>query len=581
MNSSTPDILAQGFKLADWSVEPSSCLIERDGNTVHLEPKVMDLLVFLASQPNQVHSRDELLEAVWSGVIVSDEALTNAIIKLRKAFGDSAKNPEFIETLPKRGYRLIAPLEILNPGPPPEPTITSYDAPASQAESTRGRQHMVLAGIILLSLATFTLLWMNNSTTSPDSAMSQPGIRTTQQETSIVVLPFVNVGNELEHGYFSDGLTDDLITDLSKLSNLLVISRNSAFKYKGRSVDIAQVISDLNVRYILQGSVRRSGERVRVNVELFDTLSGAQQWSERYDGTLKDVFALQDKITGTIISSLRLQLSEQDRAQLAAYETTSPEAYDEFLKGQELSWRVNRDSFAEAEKHFKRALEIDPSYTRANAALAKLYVSAWTELWHENTGSTVAGWGRAREQMAAAMKKPSPLAFSIQSRMNLVNKRYDEAISDAESAIRLDPNSAFGYLALANAQGYAGLSNEAIENTRKALRLDPNFPAPYLNVEGRVLYDQKRYEDAVRTLNRAVAANPRERNAMVVLIAAHGQLDRIDEAKAILAQLNENLERDKLPKLTTTWLRNNWPYRQSESKLHLYEGLQKAGVAEW
>ena len=595
--------LKEGFYIANWYIDPSASIILCDDQQVHLEPKVMDLLVYLAQQPGHVYSRDDLLQNVWHGVIVSDEALTNAIIKIRKAFNDSARHPEFIETLPKRGYRLIAQVKLVQ-----------NDETINQQESTlplthesglikpnQGKLYLYASIALMFIFAGYFVINKEQSNSTDIQTQYESDLYTENpkrskavlpstnsanniesiDKPSIAVLPFVNTGNEIEHSYFSDGITDDLITDLSKISGLFVISRNSTFPYKGRVVDIKKVAHTLGVRYILEGSIRRSGEKVRVNVQLIDGQTSGHIWSDRYDGTLKDVFTLQDKITSQIISALALTLTDRDQAQLAITETIIPEAYDEFLKGYEYSWRTNRENFARAEKHYRRALEIDPNYSRAHAALALLYLKSWTEMWHENAGSSVAGWVRANEEISASMKNPTTQTYSILSAMNLQNRRFDKAISAAEKAILLDPNSASGYLALADALSFAGQPIQAIENARKALRHDLNFPSPYLFVEGRSLYDLKQYEEAIATLKRAVAANSSSRNSLVALIAAYGQLGKLKEAGRIIEKLNNNFKKDKLPEFTIGWLRNSWPYKNKADKERLFEGLKKARVPEW
>ena len=573
-------LASYSFMVEDYLVDPAASVIFNGDRSVHLEPKAMDLLVHLAQHPDQVLSRDELLENIWSGVIVSDEALTNAIIKIRKAFNDTAKNPKIIETLPKRGYRLIAQVTPIDPPQKSSSTLSTDNVKDVEIKTSKLKPgYFVWAMAVLVTIS--AVLSISDKETAPVQPATEVSGLSLPDKPSIAVLPFVNTGNEIEHSYFSDGITDDLITDLSKLTGLFVISRNSTFPYKGQVVDIDKVAKTLGVRYILEGSVRRSGEKVRVNVQLIDGQTNGHIWSDRYDGTLKDVFTLQDKITSQIISALALKLTDQDQAQLAQPETTNPEAYDEFLKGYEYSWRTNRDNFARAEKHYRRALEIDPNYTRANAALALLYLKTWTEMWHENAGSSVAGWLRANEEIKASMKNPTTQTYSILSAMKLQNRRFDEAIDAAKKSIQLDPNSASGYLALADALSFSGQPLKAIENTKIALRHDLNFPSPYLFVEGRTQYDLMQYEVAIETLKRAVAANPASRNSLVVLIAAYGQLGKLADAQKNINKLNENFKKDKLPAFTIGWLRNSWPYKNNKDKERLFEGLRKAKVPEW
>lgn len=568
------------YYISDWRIDPPACHISQGNEPVHLEPKVMDLLVYMSQNPDYVHSRDELLEHVWSGMVVSDEALTNAIIKLRKAFNDDARHPRFIETLSKRGYRLIAPVS----------STGTYEQANNQPvsdgalETIKKQPIMIRKWFFTLALVIFIIVvaamapWFLQE--GQETIHQPPGLPL-PDKPSIAVLPFINTGNEIEYSYFSDGITDDLITDLSSLSGLFVISRNSTFQYKGRAVDVKQVAKTLGVRYILEGSVRRMGERVRVNTRLVDGASGEQLWAERYDGDLQDVFKLQDRINAKIISALAIHLTEQDQAQLASTETSNPEAYDEFLRGWERHWQVTREDFAQAEIHFKKALELDPGFSRAHAALAFIYWQSWQQMWHFNSGSRGAGWVRARRELDLAMVHPMPLAHSLFSAMHLYNRRYDESINEAERAVSLNPSSATGYLALAEAQVFAGRPNEAITGAKKAFRLDPNFPAPYLFVEALALFGLQQYDKAITLLQRAVSAKPEFNEALIILIAAYGQLERLNDASPVLERLNQQLVSGKLPRLTIDWQKHRWPYQHKADRNRLFEGLKKAGVPEW
>lgn len=564
---------------------------------MRLEPKAMDLLVFMASRQGVVLSRDELLAGVWAGTVVSDEALTNAIIKLRKAFNDDARHPRFIETVPKRGYRLVADVVQVagivegvhddeeRAAPPP---VGQGDAPDVEHAQPRlaaapPDRHFpvtivvaVLAVVIAAAALFTTLSGVDEGQSGRERLLELP------DKPSIAVLPFVNVGNNVEYSYFSDGITDDLITDLSRLSGLFVISRNSTFQYKGQAVDVRKVSAALGVRYVLEGSVRRSGDQVRVNSQLIDGLNGVQLWAERYDGELHNVFDLQDRITAKIISALSLRLTDSEQQQRATGETSDPRAYDEFLKGWEHRWRVTRDDYAIAERHFLKALERDPHYARARAALALIYWSAWKQRWHINSEYQFSGWRRAERELDATADTPSTLIYSLRSGMQLYRQRFDRAVNEARSAIELNPSDPTGFLALANVLSFVGEDAAAINEARKGLRLDPNFPAPYLQVEGRALFDRGDYRQAVQVLDRAIDANPADTDPMVVAIAAYGYLAQHDHATAMLQRLNAQSERDHLPALTLDALgKDRWPYRDPKKLDHLREGLRRVGVPAW
>ena len=559
------------FYIDDWRVDPRSLRISRGDEETRLEPKVMQLLLYMSERPGQVVTRQELEDRVWEGTIVGYDALTNSILKLRKAFGDSSRKPRVIETIPKTGYRLIAAVEAKS--------IEADPAPASDAPLRKfsvwpmGRW---LAGtLILAALVVLAAIGYWRSQAGGPVALALP------DQPSIAVMPFLNTGNDLRQNYFADGITEDLITDLSKVSELFVIARNSSFRYKGRAVDVAGVAAELGVRFILQGNVRRHEDRVRINVQLTDALEGRNIWAERYDTPLLDLFAVQDRVTRQIIEALSVRLSEFDQARLAQPETYSPASYDEFLKGWERYWRFTPDDFAVAERHFKKALEIDPDNSRAHAGLALIYWQAWQQKWHENFGNPHAGWTRAHRELKLALVNPTPLAHTTHSSMLLYNRRFDQAIAEAEKAVALDRNHAGGYLALATALGYSGQPGRAIETAKRGMRLDPNFVAPYLVVLGRAQLDMGLYRKAVDSLERAIAVNLHDRDAHILLLAALGHLERSERSTTILEALQQEHAAMELPAFTMNWLTNRLPYRRKADRDHLLAGLEKARVPRW
>jgi TolB-like protein len=257
-------------------------------------------------------------------------------------------------------------------------------------------------------------------------------------QPSIAVLPFTNMSDDPEQDYFADGMTEDLITDLSKISGLFVIARNSSFSYRGQQVKISQVAEELGVRYVLEGSVRRVGDAVRINAQLIDATTGGHLWAERYDGSLANVFALQDKVTQKIITALATNLTAGEEAQRARTETNVPEAYDAFLRGWAHYRLHTREDFAKALPYLQKAIQLDPNYGRAHAALAEVYFGSWNNEWVRSLGiSFDEAWEKAKGHLEEAMKDPTPLAHRVASRILTSEKRWDEAIAEAERAIAL------------------------------------------------------------------------------------------------------------------------------------------------
>ncbi len=249
---------------------------------------------------------------------------------------------------------------------------------------------------------------------------------------SIAVLPFTNMSGDPEQEYFVDGMTEDLITDLSKLSGLFVIARNSTFTYKGKPVKVRQVAEDFGVRYVLEGSVRRVGEQVRINAQLIDATTGGHLWAERYDGSLTDVFELQDKVTQKIVSALAVNLTTDEETRGMSKETDNPAAYDAFLEGWTRYRLFTPDDFVKAIPHLERAIELDPNYSRAHAALAAVYGEAYYNYWVRMIGLSPQGTlASIKRHLQVAMQNPTPLAHQIASLMFIVEGHYDEAFAEA------------------------------------------------------------------------------------------------------------------------------------------------------
>ena len=393
---------------------------------------------------------------------------------------------------------------------------------------------------------------------------------------SIAVLPFNNMSNDPEQGYFADGMTEDLITDISKISGMFVIARNSVFTYKGRAVKIRQVAEELGVRYVMEGSVRRSGDQIRVNAQLIDANTGGHLWAERYDGTLDDVFKMQDQIVKKIVTALAVTLTDRgDESEQSG--TVSTEAYDAYLKGWEYYRRWTPDDFLRAIEFFEQALELDPDYADARSALAAVYWNATWRRWFRTRGlsySQIAEGARVRLQ--EALKTPSALTYQVASeRAAFTQRRADKALTQAEMAISLDSNDPAGYLAKANALIKDKRPEEAIEAMRQAMRLDPHFPAAYLTRLGRAQFDLGQYEEAAATLEDSVQRNSQDDRAYMYLAAAYGQLGKLDAGKSALAMLNALLALGGWDGLSLEEIRL---MRWTGNVESLRSGLKKAGV---
>ena len=460
---------------------------------------------------------------------------------------------------------------------------------------------MVAALLLSIFVVGGGVIWFQLSKPEFEPALVERMTYPLPDKPSIAVLPFTNMSDDASQEYFADGMTEDLITDLSKISGLFVIARNSTFIYKGKSVKVQQVAEDLGVRYVLEGSVRRAGDQVRINAQLIDAITGGHLWAERYDGSISDVFALQDKVTQNIVIALAVNLTAGEQAHKAQSETDNPEAYDAFLRGWAHYRRNTPDDFAKAVPYFEKAIERDPNYSRAYAALAAVY---WSIVDKDRSSGTTT-WSRAlgintdesrrREQLnlQAAMKNPTPLSHQVASGRLSRQGQHESAIVEARRAIELDPNDPIAYEAMASALIYAGRPAEAVELIKQAMRLDPRFPHEYLYWLGLAQFGMERFEDAAKTLTRATQGNPDDDRSLIVLAAAYGHLERVQEAKSAVEKA-DTLRHERQQRMADPSLQvgvdvllagpytlkdvDLWRFGERADRERLHEGLRLAGV---
>jgi TolB-like protein/Flp pilus assembly protein TadD len=392
---------------------------------------------------------------------------------------------------------------------------------------------------------------------------------------SIAVLPFSNMSEDKSQDYFANGMTEDLITDLSKISGLFVIARNSSFAYKGQEVKVRQVAEELGVRYVLEGSVRRAGDALRINSQLIDATTGGHVWAERYDGDLDDIFRLQDRIAASIVSVLAVTLTEGEERKAGQGETDNVKAYDAFLQGWEHLQRQTKEEFAQALPFLRKAVELDPKYGRAYAALAWIHYHASQRLWHKSLGLAERrdALDLAYAYQEKALAYPTVLAHRVQTDILYQQElKFEDAVIEAKRGIALDSGDPEGHAGLARALIHAGQPNEAVAEIETAMRLDPHYPPYYLFVLGFAYFVAHDYEEAVVALARALERNPDFIFPSLPQAAAYAQMGREEEARAA---------RDRflsvLTKATVKNISPYWPFKREEDKRHFLEGLEKAG----
>ena len=432
--------------------------------------------------------------------------------------------------------------------------------------------------LILLSAGLLAFLHLKFGAASDPAAIENMAFKL-PDKPSIAVLPFVNMSDDPQQEYFVDGMTEDLITDLSQMSGLFVIARNSTFLYKGKTVTIRQAAEELGVRYVLEGSVRKSGEQVRINTQLIDATSGEHLWAKRYDGELDNIFALQDKITQKIFAALAVELSAGEKAKVGLKDTDNVEAYDAFLKGWELYRKWTPVDFHKSIPFFEKAIELDPSYGKAYAAIASVYTEGYQSAWdwsHVVGVSAEAMPGLAGNYLKEALKYPTTLAYQVASKWYIILLFPEEAIVAAEKAIALDPNDAVGYSAMAGALIYSGKPEEAIEFVNKAIRLDPLNIANYFFTLGTANFGMEKYQDAVSFYEKAFKLNPELGLVQrAYLAASYVYLGREDKARA---EMNIPEIRD-VRELYDLYVKYEGAYyKNPEDAARLIDGLRKIGL---
>jgi len=388
---------------------------------------------------------------------------------------------------------------------------------------------------------------------------------------SIAVLPFVNMSGDPEQEYFSDGITEDLITDLSKVSGLFVIARNSAFTYKGRAVMIQEVSRELGVRFILEGSVRKAGNRVRISAQLVDSITGGHIWAERYDRELTDIFDLQDEVTREIVSALAVNLTKGEEDRLARQGTDNLKAYDYALRGLESYYRFTKDANVEAQEMFEKSIELDPRYASAYSWLGLVLLHSWTHGWSQAPQSLDRAFELA--QRAIELDDSLPEAYRILGDVYLYRKQHKKAMAELDKAIALNPNYADAFAGLAEVLNWAGKPEKSIELVKKGMRLNPHHHVWYFYVLGVSYIFTGLYEEAIEVLKRGTIRNPDFLGSHLALAPLYAEMGRKEEAQL---EVEEILRVS--PHFSIEMLREMIPAKDTAILEGMIEAFRRAGL---
>ena len=408
-----------------------------------------------------------------------------------------------------------------------------------------------------------------------NSAAIKPEVTAATRDTpSIAVLPFQNMSGDPEQDYFADGISEDIITALSKLSQLFVIARNSSFSFKGKNVQVQEIGKTLGVRYVLEGSVRKVDKRVRITAQLIDATNDGHLWAERFDRDLTDIFAVQDDVTGQIVGALSLNLGQGDRRRLMVEHTENMEAFDCFLRGRELWWRHAKEANAQARELLLRTTELDPQFAPGFAWLGAAHINDYVSQWTDQPSRSLDLAYEAATR-SAALDPKLPAAYWALIFANLWMRRYDEAIRAGESAIANNPNDAEALNGLGVVLHYGGRSTEALRYFERAMALNPLCPVMWLHFQGQVYYQLQRYDEAESVLKRRIFRTPETDASRVLLAATYGQTGRLDEARE---QWREVLRVN--PAYSLEHRRTVLPYKNPADFETVVDGLRKAGLVE-
>lgn len=505
----------QDLSFAGFRLDPQRGELNKDGVPIPLEPKVLDLIVWLATHPGQLVSREDLIENVWNGRIVSDSAISSAINAARVALGDSGSEQRLIKTVPRRGFRF---------------------------EGTVAAQETSSFGI-------------------------------TSDRPSLAVLPFENLSGDPEQSYFSDGITDDIITELSRYDELFVIARHSSFAFRGASETPDEIARALDVQYIAEGSVRRAGERIRVTARLIDPLGGNDLWSERYDRDIKDLFEVQDEISAVIANTLVGAITRQHHSRAQSKGENSINAYDHFLRAVELNYRMEPSKAQAARAEAQRALRLDPGFARAHALVAWTHISEASNAWADDTRKAL-DLAKDAALAGVAADNREPFAHAVLGWVYMwSDKAFDRGLEEQRRAVEANPGNAQFRSMLAFSMTYAGRSAEALVSLDDAMRLNPFYPELFHVFYGRALFNLRRYEEAMPRLERIRTSQPYHANALAHVAACYAALDRKSDASAAIGEVKRASSGYNL-----SHAREYVAYAVPEEKEHYLEHLAIAGL---
>jgi TolB-like protein len=527
------------FTFEDYVLDQDRRELTLRGQVVAIGPQVFDLLLLFVSNPERVLSKDELLTAVWSGRIVSESTITSHINAVRKAIGDTGEEQRLLRTVARKGYRFVGSINLDRPEPAPQPETDQRSSIAAAPISS--------------------------------SALSLP------DKPSITVLPFHNLSGDPEQEYFADGVVEDIISALSRLRWLFVIARNSSFTFKGRDVDAQGVGRELGVRYVLEGSVRKSGNRVRITGQLIDATSGAHIWAERFEGSLDDLFTLQDQITESVVGAIAPQL---ERAEIERAKRKPPEnldAYDHYLRAMAKLHSGSREAIEQALPMFYKTIELDPEFASAYG------MAAWCHFWRKLNGWMVDRPAEIAEgirlaRLAVTLGRDDAVALTRGGHaLAHLAGDVDGGIALLDRARLLNPNLAPAWFLGGILRALRGENEAAIKDLNHAVRLSPLDPEMFRMQIGMAIahFFAGDFDATVGFSEKALGNLPSLLISAALVAASHALSGRMEKAGLAMARLQA-----LNPDLRLSNLKDWMPIQRPEDLARLVEGLRLAGLPE-
>ena len=520
----------KSYRFGPFLVDRRSACLRREGIAVPLRPKSFDVLVYLAQHPGRLVPKAELIDNVWQNVNVTSNSVVQCIKEVRQALQDDCQT--IIETVSKRGYLFASPVIAID-----------GDGEHSSGASTTAMDAAANRGLPL-----------------PD-------------RPSIAVLPFDNMSGEPGQEHFADGISEDLITGLSRVRWLFVIARNSSFVYKGRAVDVREVAAKLGVRYVLEGSVRRAGQRLRVSAQLIDAITGGHHWAEQYDRELGDIFAIQDEITSSVIASIQPRLLAAEGVRALSRAPVDLGAWELVARAQTHVWRLTRSDNKAAIEALNRAVEAYPDYAPTRSLLGFCLVFSAHNGWIDRDQGLQAA--RPHIVRAIAFDDCDPWAQIALGYWSMMARRTEESLAAFRRAVVLNPSSAAAHCYLSHGLAFSGRCDEAIAHGREAIRLSPLDPDTAMFLGGITVanYLAGRYAEAFETSEQLLRLRPGFHGAQRLRCASLAQMGRVEEARQSLAAL-----RLEQPQLSVDWIKSSVPYQTPELMEHFLAGMRKAGL---